>query len=149
MSEREIKVGSVWENGNGEVTVVTVDKDGDICLAEFGAFIDTGLFRATHRWVRDPEPGIKVGDWVEHIGPRIDRREVLAVSSKSYILGGPSLGPIEFTGTNNEVSRHDWRPCDPPPLHKALRELVEAIRAEQNVWGIAQRIADLYSKGER
>lgn len=144
-SEREIKVGSVWANGNGEATVVTIDKNGDVCVAEFGAFIDTGLFRATHRWVRDPEPEIRVGDWV--IVPDADEPTPIEVIE--------TVANIAKTKGGEFVYISEIRPCDPPPLHKALRELVEAKKrcrtftVQAEAIDLLNLIADLYSKGER
>ena len=65
MSEREIKVGSKWRNVHGEVTV---DRSTDWEVAAGDMHYNHSLFRATHEWVSDPAPAVKVGDWVEYMG---------------------------------------------------------------------------------
>lgn len=122
MSEREIKVGSVWANGNGEVTVTTITKPPCVQVSYSGVgeavlAMPGELFRATHRWVRDP---------VEL--PKYVRRD-FGKCPPLWVYGSPKRtteGHIEVSGLGFSHVYTDaafdtyWEPCDPPPLVKAL-----------------------------
>lgn len=152
----EIKKGQIWRNVHGEVEVLGVG-----CGTGFGWVgvsmpgpsskrWDEDAFLATHEFVRDPKPEIKEGGWVvSKCGGR--PRQIVSVVP---IGTGGNVHLLAF-GINESVgiSRfwHSYDPCDPPPLHKALRE--EAAKEPYPGHCEAERklnhILDLYRKGER
>ncbi len=82
MGEREIKVGQVWRNCIAEVEVTFRDVSyyyPKIRTTFSGGLtdeMDERVFRATHEFVRDPKPEIKVGDWVKNSRTVDDAGEV-------------------------------------------------------------------------
>ena len=82
MGEREIKVGQVWRNFIAEVAVTFGDVSyyyPKIRTTFSGGLtdeMDERVFRATHEFVRDPKPEIKVGDWVKNSRTVDDAGEV-------------------------------------------------------------------------
>lgn len=162
MGEREIKVGQVWRNCIAEVEVTFRDVSyyyPKIRTTFSGGLtdeMDERVFRATHEWVRDPKPEIKEGDWV--VSKQGGRpREVTAVVP----IGSNGNVHLAAFGINESVGlRGFWgryEPCDPPPLHKALRGLVEARRVtgpsshemSSQFVAAAIKVAELYENGER
>lgn len=142
----EIKKGQIWRNVHGEVEVIEVTAFS--VTTEKAKYLgplqmDKPSFLATHEFVRDPKPEIKEGDWVMPADMGKSKYEVQSIDGGTAYLFAPNMGgiyPVE-----------ELTPCDPPPLHKALRELVESFQDPlgHSVYDNARKVADLYSEGER
>ena len=151
----EIKTGQIWRNAKGEVEISCPLGSEIRCYSlqkPYGYYtIPSSLFLLTHEFVRDAAPEITVLDWVvsKHGGrPRQITAVVPQGSNGNVHLA--AFGVNESVGIRQFWSRYE--PCDPPPLHKALRELVDLVAArttDANLASIAFVIAELYRKGER
>lgn len=154
----EIKKGQIWRNVHGEVEVievpaftVTTQTAPHIVPWEMGK----SVFLATHEFVRDPKPEIKVGDWVISRLPNPDRPILGEVTSVHQ--HDDSFVVVKEGALTHVVPRAMLTPCDPPPLHKALRELVRARRVtgpsshemSSQFVAAAIKVAELYENGER
>lgn len=115
MNNREIKPGSKWRNVHGVVEVRDILDSNYHCVSgDNGYWISEGIFRATHEWVSDPVEKPKVGDWV-----RFTCGDICMVAADGQ-RGNP-FSTIEMSGLRGH---NEYEPCDPPPLVKALDDLV-------------------------
>lgn len=156
MSEREIKKGSIWRNCIAEVEVTFRDVSyyyPKIRTTFSGGLtdeMDERVFRATHEWVRDPAKPL----------PECVRFNVGHKCPPMHLYAFPQAsrsGHVELIGSG--FSYHmtlaqfekDWEPCDPPPLHAALRAAAarEPYPGHCEAERVLNEIAALYRKGER
>lgn len=99
---------------------------------------------------------IKVGDWVwsQWSGHVFEMRRERTPSHHALFVD-PVWGSSFTVGPSGSMD--GLTPCDPPPLHKALRGLVEARRVtgpsshemSSQFVAAAIKVAELYENGER
>lgn len=134
MSEREIKVGSKWRITGCELLV----RDNDRCVvADFmdghGQMeITTEAWHQIATWVSDPVETPKVGSWVEdQDGPRVvvikNEKDNPFCAIPQYLLHPEKVGA-------------EYRPCEPPPLVKALDVLADTHPGDEFEWRHVQAV---------
>ena len=154
--EREIKTGSVWRNVHGEVTVRNPESHAGVVTDQYNLW--EPAFRATHEWVSDPVEKPVVGTWWRE---RRGSRSVIR-----YVHGFTHDGMVDTWGWKASDGYYGidefmciFEPCDPPALHRALKELCHAYENWQkgdhcekrvaHLAAIARKVAKLYQEGER
>ena len=161
MSEREIKVGSVWKNVHGEVTVTQPDGLYVFTSALPDKCVSHEYFRLTHAWVSDPVEAPKVGTWWRYKGCSTTLLEVRYVDHERDRVEFYGLPPVHFL-TFSEL-HGGYEPCDPPALHAAINKLVthygDTWGTKEHPWppldamkdfiDAAREVARLYQEGER